>query len=246
MQTAAPVESTCCGCHFSPLCFANTCQNSFANSAILPIKRRIVLQKKEVLFTPNSAFQFLFAIEKGAIKTVQLETDGSELIRGFYFSGEILGYKAIYTGRYQSTAKALSETHVCVIDYRDFLYFLQSNPKLHQHIMHLISLQMNAGSYLVSTSADRKLAAFLLDLSIRLNSPSSQSEIHLPMSRQDIGNYLRLTAETISRISSRLVQNKIIAVDNKKITLLNKDALRKVADGIIMIDESVPSNEFLL
>ena len=237
MQTATPHESTCCGCHFTPLCLTNTCMNSLTHNESLPIKRRLILQKNDVLFTPNSPFQFLFAIEHGAVKTVQTEADGSELIRGFYFSGEVLGYKAIYSGRYQSTAKALCDTQICVIEYRDFLYFLQSNPELQQHIMYLVSLQMNMGSYLVSTSADRKLAAFLLDLSVRLHRSATQHEFQLPMSRQDIGNYLRLTAETISRVSTRLIQNKIIAVDNKKITLLKTETLRKIADGITTIDE---------
>ena len=228
---AVSSEKNCIGCNLTPLCLPNTKTEILNYTDSLPIKRRLSLKKHDILFSPNSPFQYLYAVEQGAIKTIQLEADGSELIRGFYFSGEILGYKAIYSGRYQSTAMALCDTQICVIDYRDFLYFLQSNPDLQQHILYLISLQMNLGSYLVSTSAERKLAAFLLDLSSRLRFTTSPFEYQLPMSRQDIGNYLRLTPETVSRICTRLQQQQIIAINHKNIRLLKPDILRHIAEG---------------
>lgn len=229
MSTVLSPIKSCHGCHLSLFCLPHPKTCDIAQS--LPIKKRIHLQKNEVLFSPNKPFEYLFSVEQGAIKTIQFEIDGAELIRGFYFSGEILGYKAIYSGRYQSTAVALCETNICVIDYKDFLYFLQSNPELQQHILYLISLQLNVGSYLVSTSAERKFAAFLLDLSQRLRAVISSFEFELPMSRQDIANYLRLTPETISRISTRLQQKNIIVSDHKKIRILEPQTLQKIAEG---------------
>lgn len=231
MQTALSLEQACCGCHLTPICRANLKTEAHEQLKALPVKRRLVLQKNEILFSPNKPFQSLYAVEHGAIKTVQFEADGSELIRGFYFSGEILGYKAIYSGRYQSTASALCETRICVIDYKDFVTFLQSKPGHLEHLLNLISLQMNVGSYLVSTSADRKLAAFLLDLSVRLGCAPSQPEFQLPMPRQDIANYLRLTPETVSRICTRLQQQELIATEHKHVRLLRADLLRQIAEG---------------
>lgn len=230
MHTIVSTEYTCnSGCDFTPYCLGNSLSDEGTNT--LPVKRRLVLQKNEVLFAPNKPFQHLYAVESGAIKTFQIEADGSELIRSFYFAGEILGYKAIYAGHFQSTGMALCETHICVIDYADFLYYLQSNPEVQQHILHLISLQMNVGSYLVNTSAERKLAAFLLDLSIRLHRSTTQHEFQLPMSRQDIGNYLRLTPETVSRICTRLQQQDVIALNHKNVRFVNPEQLKLIADG---------------
>lgn len=223
-------KTTCCGCHFTPFCLGNEKLGTQSLSNSLPIKRRLILKKNEQLVLPNTHFQYLFAIEHGSIKTVQTEPDGNELIRAFYFSSEILGYEAIYTGRYHFLAKALSETHVCMLDYHDFLYYLQSNPELQQHILYLISLQLNVGSYLLSTKAERKVACFLLDVSSRLHRSNMCYEFKLPMSRQDIGNYLRLTPETISRIFTRLQQEKILAINNKHVQILALDSLKKIAN----------------
>src|SRR5579885_179453 len=231
MHTPHMDDSVCCGCHLTPFCIGSEKLRANPEFDSLPVKRRFVVKKNERLIAPNSHFQYLFAIEKGSIKTVQSEADGGELIRGFYFYGEVLGYEAIYSGRYHFTAIALTETHVCMLDYHDFLYYLQSNPELQQHILYLISLQLNVGSYLVSTKADRKLACFLLDLSSRLHRAQMHPEFQLPMSRQDIGNYLRLTAETVSRTFTRLQQNNIISINNKKIGLLKIDVLRQIAEG---------------
>lgn len=239
MHTSTINESTCCGCHFTPFCIGNEKLRNDPQSNTLPIKRRFIIKKNERLFSPNSHFQYLFAIEKGSVKTVQSEADGSELIRGFYFSGEILGYEAIYTGRYNFSAIALTETHICMLDYHDFLYFLQTNPELQQHILYLISLQLNVGSYLASTKADRKLACYLLDLSTRLHRANMHNEFELPMSRQDIGNYLRLTAETISRTLTRLQQKKFISIKNKKVSLLQVNALKEIADGLHSIERDI-------
>ena len=217
-QIALPAKNTCCGCFLMPFCVSSI--NACDQSSSFPIKRRLNLQKNDVLFTPNTPFQHLFAIEQGAIKTIQLETDGSEIIRNFYFSGELLGFKAVYTGQYQSTAMAMCDTRLCVIDYRDFLYYLQSHPELQQHILYLFSLQMNAGSYLVSTLAERKLAAFLHDMSIRLNRSRETLEFDLPMKRQDIGNYLRITPETVSRILTRLQHRNIIEISHHHVKIV--------------------------
>jgi CRP/FNR family transcriptional regulator len=216
------IDVSCQRCDFLPFCFS---------LGGLNVTRHITLEKNEILFHAQSPFKYLYAVEKGAIKTVQTECDGSELIRNFYFSGEVLGYKAIYSGQYQSTAFALCETNICVIDYSDFISFLQSNPSVQEHMMQITSFQVNMGSYLVSNSADRRVAAFLLDLSLRLNRPQQKCELQLPMSRQDIGSYLRLSAETISRISTKFIQHHLIKIDNKKIVLLDQEKLQEIAAG---------------
>ena len=151
------------------------------------------------------------------------------MIRGFYFAGEILGLEAIYTRNYLCSAVALSETVVCEIPYDNCLELLQSDPALQKHFLNLMSQQLNINSYLFSIKAEQRLAAFLIDLSSRLHPCEKKIELLLPISRQDIGNYLRLTTETISRIFSRLKENKIISIDYKKIRFLQPETLKLIA-----------------
>jgi CRP/FNR family transcriptional regulator, anaerobic regulatory protein len=224
------------GCAFSPFCLLEQEESISLKQMNLAVKRQRHLQRKEVLFLPNNKFQHLYAIQQGALKTYQVEPDGKELIRGFYFAGEILGYEAIYTGRTLFSAAALAETIICEIPYSHFLELLHSRPALQEHILHLVSQQLSVGSYLVSNSAEQRLAAFLMDLSVRLHPEEKKLEFLLPMSRQDIGNYLRLTAETISRIFSRLQHNDIIEIDHKQIRFLKPETLKRIADGFPLSD----------
>ena len=199
-----PTYPSCRTCTFAPFCVPEEENLHLARPVNLGVKSFRTLKRKEVLYLPKNRFHNLYAIQRGVLKTFQVEADGKELVRGFYFAGEILGYEAIYTGHYLFSAVALSETVICEIPYDNFLERLYSNPALQKNILHLISRQLNVGSYLVSTTAEQRLTAFLIDLSARLHPLEKKLEFLLPMSRQDIGNYLRLTAETISRVFSRL------------------------------------------
>jgi CRP/FNR family transcriptional regulator len=228
-------SAACHCCSFTPFCLLD--ENSSMNIQEPLVERRLSLHRHETLFLPDNPFEYLYTIEQGALKTYEIEPSGKELIRGFYFVGEVIGCEAIYSGRYQYTATALCDTQVCEIPYNKFLKMLHAKKELQKHILYLLSSQLNMGSYLVSSSAERRLAAFLLDLSTRLHA-SHVLQFSLPMSRQDIGNYLRLTGETISRICTRLQKNKIIAIDCKKVHLLQLDTLKKIAEGFISIDEA--------
>lgn len=232
---------SCPCCSFTPLCRGELDASIDIVQEPL-VERRLNLHRHQTLFEPNHPFQYLYVIEHGALKTYEIEADGKELVRGFYFSGEVIGYDAICSSRYHSTAVALCDTQVCEISYDKFLKMLQQKIELQKHVLYLLSLQLNMGSYLVSTSAERKLAAFLLDLASRLHASEMKLEFSLPMSRQDIGNYLRLTGETISRLCTKLQKNMIIAIERRKVNILQPEVLRKIAEGLLSIEESNPSS----
>lgn len=225
-------HSMCGNCTFSPFCLTEGEKSHQMTQINLAVKQHYHLKKHDVLCLPQNTFRNLYAIQRGTLKTYQVDAKGNELIRGFYFSGEILGFDAIYTRNYLFSAVALSETVVCEIPYDNFLELLHTRPSLQKHILYLISQQLNIGSYLISITAEQRLAAFLLDLSSRLHPIETQLEFILPMSRQDIGNYLRLTAETISRLLSQFKKNKIITVDHKKIHFLDPEKLKLLAAGL--------------
>lgn len=225
-------HAACNWCTFSPFCIKNEDGPLLVKQENLVVKQRHYLKRKEVLCFPKTKFRNLYAIQQGAIKTFHIDASGNELIRGFYFSGEILGYEAIYTGRYLFSAVALSETIVCEIPYENFVNLLHSRPELQNRILYLMSQQLSAGFYLASATAEQRLCAFLLDLSTRLSTSGILQEFLFPMSRQDIGNYLMLTPETISRILSKLQKNKLIELDQKKIHFLRRKKIKEIADGL--------------
>lgn len=226
--------AACLGCHFVPFC-AIECTGEMSHKQInSSVKRLLHLKRKDVLSLPQNKFQNFYAIQKGALKTYHTQANGKELIRDFYFEGEVLGYKAIATGRYLFSAVALMDTLVCEIPYDNFLKLVHSNPSLQKHSLFLISQQLHAGSYLALTCAEQRLAAFLIDLSKRLRPTEGPTIFRLPISHQDIGAYLRLTPETISRLLSKFRKARLLIIDQKKLHILDPEKLRRLSDGILV------------
>jgi len=225
--------SACLGCHFVPFCSSECNHGGNGKQLTSSVKRLLRLKRKEVLYLPKHKFQNFYAIQKGALKTYQMEANGKELIRAFYFAGEILGYKAIATGHYLFSATALTDTVICEIPYDEFLKQVHAEPELLKLSFHLISKQLNSGAYLAASTAEQRLAAFLIDLSRRLRPAANSDVYHLPLSRQDMGNYLRLTAETISRLLSKLQKARVIAVTQKRLQILEPEKLELFAEGLV-------------
>lgn len=195
--------------------------------------KRRQLKRKETLHAANSPFTNLYAIQCGAIKTYETDPAGNELIRGFYLKNEVYGYDAIYQGHYHFSSMALTETVVCEISYQNFIELIRSEPDVLTRSLYLMSQQLTIGSYLKFITAQQKLSAFLLDLSSRLSLNQFPSDFLLPMSYQDIGNYLGLATETISRLLSQFKKRQIISIENKHIYFIKPDELKTIADGIL-------------
>lgn len=185
------------------------------------------LNKKEILHRASDKFSSFYVIKQGGLKTYEIDSNGHELIQSFYLKNEVYGYEAIYTGHYLFWAITLSETIVCEIPYQQFLELLHAKPALLDRTLYLISQQITAGTYLKFTTAQQKLAAFILDLAARLWS----QHYMLPMTYQDIGSYLGLATETVSRIFSSFQRKKMIHIDKKYVYFLNIEKLRQIASG---------------
>lgn len=219
----------CSNCGFLPFCSLDGGIPHWLNQISSAVKQYHVLKTKQTLFLPQNKFHNLYAIKSGSLKTFEVDKEGNELIRGFYFTGEILGFEAIASGTYLFSAIALSETIVCEIPYNHCLELLNSNSSLQKHLLYLFSQKLMVGSYLNFVTAEQRLAAFLIDLFQRLQVSEQHMEFTLPMSRQDIGNYLGLTAETISRLFSQFKKNRIISIEHKKIQFFQLDQLKLIA-----------------
>ena len=213
----------------TPCSLAVLCSYS-KNAGVEPISRH--LKRKETLHSANDTFTHLYAIQRGALKTYETDPAGNELIRGFYFKKEVYGYDAIYQSRHHFSSMALTETVVCEISYQHFIELIRAEPEILTRSLYLMSQQLTIGSYLKYLTAQQKLTSFLLDLSLRLSTDESPSDFLLPMSYQDIGNYLGLATETISRLLSQLKHKEIISIENKHIYFIKPDELKRIAEGV--------------
>ena len=214
---------TCQQCSFSAFCFG-------AEKSDIVTKHHH-LKRKETLHLPGDVFKSFYAIQSGALKTFTTDAMSNEIIHGLYLQKEVYGYDAIYTERYVFSAEALSETVLCEIPYQSFLQLLQKKPNLLSRMLYLMSQQLTVSSYLQLVTAQQKMAAFLLDLRNRLSPHSEDPSFLLPMAYQDIGDYLGLATETVSRILSLFKKNDMIAIDNKKIHLFEIKQLQSVVSG---------------
>lgn len=228
MAVANSIKQACSHCQFLPFCVATDNHNCNHDHRTLFSHKR-TLARNEVLCTRHHKFQSLFAVESGAVKAYQVDSNGHEHIKAFYFAGEVLGYRAIHSGFYISSVVALTDSVVCEIPYDRFIGLLNSQPDLYQNLVSLISKQLAGGCYVDASSAEQRLAAFILDVSSRISGVGA-TQVTLPMTRQDIGHYLGLTAETISRTISRLEQAGLIVADGRSLRIVSIPKLQQLAE----------------
>ena len=195
------------------------------------IERKKPLQPREGVFLSGEPFTSIYAVRSGSIKSFCIDADGREQVTGFYFPGELFGWDGLANEHYQNTAIALETTSLCEIPYEKLDNLGNSIPSVEKYVMKLISREINADQQLIAllagNSAQQKLASLLLSISDRLvQQKLSSTRLWLPMSRGEIGNYLGLTVETVSRVLGHFQRKKYLAVNKKEIEILNKKALR--------------------
>ena len=188
------------------------------------------LQKSDTLFYAAEKLSSVYAIRKGSIKTFNITHDGEEQITGFHHAGEILGIDALAHKKHHSFAKALETTEVCALPYEALDSLASKVPELHTQLMNVMSTEISKQYDLMMNlnqrTAKQKVAGFLLSL----NNKNEFSEvINLNMTRSEIGNYLGLALETVSRIFSKLKQKEIIDLNCKKVRILDIHKLKELA-----------------
>jgi len=191
---------------------------------------RPLLQPGEYLYRAGDGFRYLFAIKSGSLKTSGLTTDGREQVTGFHLSGELVGLDAIGTGGHNCDAVALEPTSVCQLPYERLQALAREIPRLQHELACIMSreIQSEARALLMigRMTAEQRVACFLENLRQRFdrrvgNGPT----FDLPMSREDIGNYLGLTLETVSRRISDFQHRGIIHVEKRRIKVLDLPGL---------------------
>lgn len=198
------------------------------------IKRRRPTQRGDQLFLTGDKFRSIFAVHSGSLKTSVLTADGCEQVTGFFLPGEIVGLDAIATGTHTCAARALETTSVCEIPYDELETIGARIPSLPRQLLRIMSREMHHDQLLLlllgKRSADERLATFLFSLSQRFGLRGySPNEFNLSMSRNDIGNYLGLAVETVSRLFSRLQEDGILVVHSRHVQLRDIARLQGLA-----------------
>jgi CRP/FNR family transcriptional regulator len=226
-----------------------TCRNCAARHHCLPdgtdgvsldrlersVSSRLPLARHEVLFRRGDACFQLYAIREGQFKTERQAPGGAAQVLGFYMPGDVLGLEALYTGQHGCAAVALTDCLVCVLPYPALMRVLGMEAHLQQQFHRLlgseIARQQATMLLLGNARAPQRLAAFLLDLSARCQlRGESGSRLRLSMSREDIGAYLGLTVESISRLLSAFRRAGAIRVSNRTVELLVPEWLRQISE----------------
>lgn len=192
------------------------------------------------LFRHGEPFTSLYAIRSGFFKTCIAAEDGRDQITGFQMAGEIVGLDGIVHDRHSCDAIALEDSQVCVMPFARLGEVAREVQALQHHLHRLMSgeiVRENGVMLLLGTmSAEERVAAFLLNLAQRLQARGlSGSQLLLRMTREEIGNYLGLKLETVSRTLSRLADEGLVEVRHRHVKLLQPDRLRallpRVAGG---------------
>lgn len=235
-KKSIPLTSQCATCSFYELCTPVTLENGEFEllDAVERQSRRI--KKGEYLFHAGEEFSSLFAVRTGFFKTTVTLQDGRDQVTGFFMSGEMMGMDGIGMNRYSCDAIALEDSEVCEVRLESLEEAGRRAPKINTHFFRLFSNEIvrDQGVMLLlgNMRAEERLAAFLLNLSQRLYSRGfAANDFILRMSREEIGSYLGLKLETVSRTLSKFHHEGLISVEHKHIKILDSQALKKMVSG---------------
>jgi CRP/FNR family transcriptional regulator len=234
IQCPHDFQISCGNCRLSKICLPLALETQDVTYLNDIIQRGKPLQKGDHLYRDKDAFSAVYAVRSGCIKTYRITDDGREQVTGFYFPGEVLGMDGISENTHASSAKALETSAVCEIPFERLGELATRLPSLQSHFLQLMSREITEDQQLITliskNSAEERVAALMLSISSRnARRKLSPSNFRLPMSRIDIGNYLGLTVETVSRVFSRLQKLGVLEVANKEIQINDHEQLRDLA-----------------
>lgn len=235
-STAMP-KISCQQCSISQLCLPVSLAEAEIEHLDSIIQRNKPLQKSEILFRAGDKLDYLYAIRTGSLKTYNISAEGEEQITGFHFAGEVIGLDAVAHGTHRGFAVAMETTMVCSIPFDQLEQLSGTMSSLRQQLMRVMSQEILDDQELLlllnKKNAEERLAAFLINISSRFaRRGRSATRFILPMTRSDIGNYLGLTIETISRLFARYNKSELLSASGKDIEILDLKALSRLAGTV--------------
>ena len=230
------MKTLCSTCSLRELCLPVGLRPDEFEQLDTVIKQSHRVKKGEVLFRSGESFHSLYAIRTGFFKTTVASQDGRDQVTGFFMSGELIGMDGICTHSHSCDAVALEDSEVCELPFGHMEALSKEIPSIQTHFFRLMSREIvrDQGVMLLlgNMRAEERIAAFLLNLSQRLHHRGfAANDFILRMSREEIGSYLGLKLETVSRTLSRFHQEGLIVVEHKHIRLLKPELLNQMVSG---------------
>lgn len=228
------VKAACEDCSLRELCLPLGLSETDIEAMGRVVKLTRKLKKGEFLYRVGESMRSLYAIKQGSAKTCEISVAGEIQITGFHLAGELVGLDGISSGYHHCDAVALEKTEVCELPFGELEALAHEIPGLQHQMFRLLGREIvSDGEHLMmigKMSAEQRLVACLLNFSQRFDRLGcSPTEFTLSMSRQDIGDYLGLALETVSRLFSRFQDDGLIDVEGRRIRLRNLAGLYEIA-----------------
>jgi len=229
------IKTACSSCNLRELCMPIGLDADELKRIDELVTKRPFVKRGRALFRAGDAFTALYAIRSGFLKTTVSSEDGHDQVTGFQMAGEIVGLDGIATDLHTCDAIALEDTEVCALPFGRIEEIATQVKGLQHHVHKIMSREIvrehRVMLLLGNMRAEERLAAFLLNLMQRLDERGfSSSDLVLRMTREEIGSYLGLTIETVSRTFSRLAEESIITVNQRHIHIQDSEALQRIVN----------------
>jgi len=235
-MTPKAIKVACSNCNLRELCMPVDVSGADMDKLDELVTTRRRVKRGAALFSNGDRFDALYAIRTGFFKTRITTEDGRDQVTGFQMAGEIIGLDGIVDDRHTCDAVALEDAEVCEMPFARIEELSREVPALQTHVHKIMSREIvrDHGVMLLlgSMRAEERLAAFLLNLVQRLHARGfSRSELVLRMTREEIGSYLGLKLETVSRTFSKFADDGIIEVKHRHVRIVDIEALRAIVDA---------------
>ncbi|MES2934102.1 MAG: fumarate/nitrate reduction transcriptional regulator Fnr [Pseudomonadota bacterium] len=230
------LRASCAACSMHQLCLPMGLDDADLQRLDDIIGRRQRVARDSTLYRVGDPFTTLYAIRLGHFKTYQITPGGAQLITGFQMNGELLGMDAISTDHHHCDAVALEDSEVCEIPFLRLEELFGHIPTLLRHFHRMMSQEItreqSAMLLLGNMRAEQRFAVFLINLGSRYAARGySPTSFQLRMTREDIGNFLGLTIESISRLINKFKQQGLLKVSKREVELLDPARLKAMAAG---------------
>jgi CRP/FNR family transcriptional regulator len=236
--TTEEIRISCSNCSLAELCLPHGLTETELDQLEKIVKRKPPMQPGQHLYRSGDPSFSLYAVRSGTLKSYYTTDDGDEQVLGFTLPGEMVGFDGLSDGHYTSNSVVLETSCVCSLPYERLEEMCHTTPGLHKQIMRVVGREITLDHQMLlllgKRSAEERLATFLVSLSKRYHARGlSATEFNLPMSRQDIGNYLGLAIETVSRLFAHFQEQNLLTVNRRQVFLHDLDRLTGRIEGYL-------------
>ena len=229
------VKVQCSDCRLRKLCLPQGLVADEIKMLEEIVKQPRPMQRAQRLYLPGDTFHYLFIVLSGSLKTYTTMSSGQQQIIGFHLPGELVGLDGVSDGSYCCSAESMEMTSVCELPFTKLENIMSKIGGLQHQVHKLMSKELLTDQQLLlqmgKMNAEQRVAAFLLNISNRFQKRGfSATEFHLPMTRSDIGNYLGLAVETVSRQFSHFQELGTIKVSRKHVIINNPQFLKSITN----------------